>query len=51
VLGAINHLFSAEFGDDFQRLEAAGRFPDPTFGTPVELLVTDKASYAGTDVH
>ena len=51
VLGAINHLFSAEFGDDFQRLEAAGRFPDPAFGTPVELLVTDKASYAGTDVH
>jgi ATP-dependent helicase/nuclease subunit A len=51
VLGAINHLFSAEFGDDFQRLEAAGRFADPAFGTPVELLVTDKASYAGTDVH
>jgi ATP-dependent helicase/nuclease subunit A len=51
VLGAINHLFSAEFGEDFQRLEAAGRFPDPVFGTPVELLVTDKASYAGTDVH
>jgi ATP-dependent exoDNAse (exonuclease V) beta subunit len=51
VLGAINHLFSAEFGTDFQRLEAAGRFPDPAFGTPVELLVTDKASYADTDVH
>jgi ATP-dependent exoDNAse (exonuclease V) beta subunit len=51
VLGAINHLFSAEFGTEFQRLEAAGRFPDPAFGTPVELLVTDKASYADTDVH
>ena len=51
LLGAINHLFSAEFGTDFQRLEAAGRFPDPAFGTPVELLVTDKSSYAGTDVH
>jgi ATP-dependent helicase/nuclease subunit A len=51
VLGAINHLFSAEFGEDFQRLEAAGRFPDPAFGTPVELLVTDKASYAGKNVH
>jgi ATP-dependent helicase/nuclease subunit A len=51
VLGAINHLFSAEFGDDFQRLEAAGRFADPAFETPVELLVTDKTSYAGTDVH
>jgi ATP-dependent exoDNAse (exonuclease V) beta subunit len=51
VLGAVNHLFSAEFGDDFQPLEAAGRFPDPVFGTPVELLVTDKSSYAGTPVH
>jgi ATP-dependent helicase/nuclease subunit A len=51
VLGAINHLFSAEFGEDFQRLEAAGRFADPAFETPVELLVTDKSSYAGTDVH
>jgi ATP-dependent helicase/nuclease subunit A len=51
VLGAINHLFSAEFGDEFQRLEAAGRFRDPLFGTPVELLVTDKASYAGSEVH
>ena len=51
VLGAINHLFSAEFGQDFQRLEAAGRFADPAFETPVELLVTDKSSYAGTDVH
>jgi ATP-dependent helicase/nuclease subunit A len=51
VLGAINHLFSAEFGDDFQQLEAAGRFADPAFETPVELLVTDKSSYAGTEVH
>jgi ATP-dependent helicase/nuclease subunit A len=51
VLGAINHLFSAEFGEDFQRLEAAGRFADPAFETPVELLVTDKSSYAGTEVH
>ncbi|HET9213610.1 MAG TPA: UvrD-helicase domain-containing protein [Gaiellaceae bacterium] len=51
VLGAVNHLFSAEFGDDFQPLEAAGRFRDPLFGTPVELLVTDKSSYAGTPVH
>ena len=51
VLGAINHLFSAEFGEDFQRLEAAGRFADPAFETPVELLVTDKASYADTEVH
>ena len=51
VLAAINHLFAADFGDDFQPLVAAGRFPDPVFGNPVELLVTDKASYAGTKVH
>ncbi|HEU4450023.1 MAG TPA: UvrD-helicase domain-containing protein [Gaiellaceae bacterium] len=51
VLHAVNTLFSAEFGEEFQPLEAAGRFPDPVFGTPVELLVTDKASYAGAPVH
>jgi ATP-dependent helicase/nuclease subunit A len=51
LLAAVNHLFSGEFGADFQPLEAAGRFPDPVFGTPVELLVTDKASYAGSSVH
>jgi ATP-dependent exoDNAse (exonuclease V) beta subunit len=51
VLAAVNHLFSSEFGQDFQPLEAAGRFPDPVFGTPVELLVTDKSSYAGTSTH
>ncbi len=51
VLAAVNHLFSSEFGDDFQPLEAAGRFPDPVFGAPVELLVTDKQSYAETSTH
>ncbi len=51
VLATVNHLFSSEFGDDFQPLAPAGRFPDPVFGTPVELLVTDKASYAGTSTH
>jgi ATP-dependent helicase/nuclease subunit A len=51
VLAAVNHLFSSEFGEGFQPLEAAGRFPDPVFGTPVELLVTDKKSYAGTPTH
>ena len=51
VLAAVNHLFSSEFGDDFQPLAAAGRFPDPVFGAPVELLVTDKSSYAGTRTH
>jgi ATP-dependent helicase/nuclease subunit A len=51
VLDAINHLFSADFGDGFQPLEAAGRFPDPVLGAPVELLVTDKSSYGGASVH
>ena len=51
VLAAVNHLFGAEFGEEFQPLAASGDFPDPVFGTPVELLVTDKAAYSGTGVH
>jgi ATP-dependent helicase/nuclease subunit A len=51
VLAAVNHLFAAEFGTEFQPLAASGEFPDPVFGTPVELLVTDKAAYAGTGLH
>jgi ATP-dependent helicase/nuclease subunit A len=51
VLDVINHLFAADFGDSFQPLEAAGRFPDPAFGPGVELLVTDKESYADTATH
>jgi ATP-dependent exoDNAse (exonuclease V) beta subunit len=51
VLAAVNHLFSSEFGAGFQPLAAAGRFPDPVFGLPVELLVTDKSSYSGTATH
>ena len=51
VLAAVNHLFSSEFGEEFQPLEAAGRFPDPVFGAPVELLVTDKSTYSGTPIH
>ena len=51
VLDVINHLFAADFGETFQPLAAAGRFPDPAFGPAVELLVTDKDSYAGTGVH
>jgi ATP-dependent helicase/nuclease subunit A len=51
ILAAVNHLFAAEFGDDFHELEAAGRFADEVFGTPVELLVTDKASYAESGLH
>jgi ATP-dependent helicase/nuclease subunit A len=45
ILEVVNHLFAATFGDEFQRLVAAGRFPDPASGAAVELLVTDKASY------
>ena len=51
VLAAVNYLFGADFGDEFQPLAASGDFPDPVFGTPVELLVTDKSSYAGTGTH
>src|SRR5207237_5545023 len=51
VLEVINHLFSADFGETFQPLAAAGRFADPAFGPAVELLVTDKDSYKGTGTH
>jgi len=45
VLAAVNHLFGDEFGSGYQPLAASGEFADPVFGHPVELLVTDKASY------
>ena len=51
VLAAVNGLFSGEFGDGFQPLAASGEFPDPVFGHPVELLVTDKGAYADSGVH
>jgi ATP-dependent exoDNAse (exonuclease V) beta subunit len=51
VLAAVNELFGSHFGDEFQELAAAADFPDPVFGHPVELLVTDKASYADGGVH
>jgi ATP-dependent helicase/nuclease subunit A len=51
VLAAVNYLFRGDFGDDFQPLTASGDFPDPVFGQPVELLVTDKSSYSGTGTH
>jgi ATP-dependent exoDNAse (exonuclease V) beta subunit len=51
VLAAVNFLFREEFGDEYQPLAASGDFPDPVFGHPVELLITDKASYAGTGLH
>jgi ATP-dependent helicase/nuclease subunit A len=51
VLQVINHLFASDFGETFQPLSASGRFPDPAFGAAVELLVTDKTSYAGSETH
>jgi len=50
VLAAVNHLFHEEFGDGYQPLTASGEFPDPVFGHPVELLVTDKRSYRDAPV-
>ena len=51
VLAVVNQLFGADFGDEFQPLTASGDFPDPVFGAPVELLVTDKSTYSESDVH
>jgi len=51
VLSVVNHLFGASFGEEFQPLAASGEFPDPVFGTPVELLVTDKAAFDGSGLH
>jgi ATP-dependent helicase/nuclease subunit A len=51
VLAAVNELFGAHFGGEFQELAAAAEFPDPVFGHPVELLVTDKESYKHSGVH
>ena len=51
VLAAVNELFGAEFGDGYQPLAAWGAFDEPVLGHPVELLVTDKASYAGSGEH
>jgi ATP-dependent helicase/nuclease subunit A len=51
VLAAVNHLFSDTFGDDYQPLAASAEFPDPVFGHPVELLVTDKSSFAESAEH
>jgi len=51
VLAAVNELFGSDFGSEFQELAAAVEFPDPVFGHPVELLVTDKESYKDSGVH
>ncbi len=45
VLAVVNHLFSSEFGAEFEPLQAGARFPDPVFGPAVELLVTDRRSF------
>ncbi len=51
VLAAVNYLFEGDFGNDFQPLHASGDFPDPVFGQPVELLVTDKSSFEASGEH
>ncbi|MDW8337808.1 MAG: 3'-5' exonuclease [Thermoleophilia bacterium] len=51
VLAAVNHLFAEAFGEEYRFLAASAEFPDPVFGHPVELLVTDKASFEGAPEH
>ena len=51
VLAAVNFLFGEAFGEEYQPLTASAEFADPVFGHPVELLVTDKASYRDTGEH
>src|SRR5207244_3850159 len=51
LLSVVNELFAADFGEDFQTLEAAGRFADPAAGPAVELLVSDKAAFKDSGVH
>ena len=51
VLSAVNELFGGEFGDEYQSLTASAEFPDPVFGHPVELLVTDKSAYRDSGEH
>ena len=51
VLDAVNELFGAEFGDEFQRLEPADDTAPTALRNAFELLVTDKAAAAETGVH
>jgi ATP-dependent helicase/nuclease subunit A len=51
VLAAVNELFGSDFGDGYQPLASSRDFPDPVFGHPVELLVTDKSSYRDKGEH
>ena len=50
-VAAVNELFAAEFGDEFQRLEPAAASDLPALRNAVELLVTDKAATAEAGVH
>ncbi len=49
VLGVVNRLFGPDFGAGYQPLAAAAEFA-PVDGPAVELLVTDKASYADSAI-
>ncbi len=51
VLAAVNELFAAEFGDEFQRLEPAEEGDQPALRNAVELLVTDKEAVGESGVH
>ncbi len=51
VLAAVNHLFAEEFGDVFEPLEPVAGYGEARFGAPVELVVSDKASYRDAPVH
>jgi ATP-dependent helicase/nuclease subunit A len=51
VLAAVNFLFAGAFGEEYQPLAASAEFADPVFGHPVELMVTDKASYRDSGEH
>jgi len=51
VLAAVNELFGAEFGDEFQPLEPADGTDVPALRNAFELLVTDKAAAGEAGVH
>ncbi|MEI7760359.1 MAG: UvrD-helicase domain-containing protein [Thermoleophilia bacterium] len=51
VLAVVNELFTGAFGADFQPLEPGADVAGPAVGAPVELLVTDKSSYAGSGLN
>ncbi len=51
LLEVVNELFASDFGDDYAaRSWPQDASPIPPGGPAVELLVTDKQSYKGTDV-